>query len=93
MARLVARIRILPAEAESNLESVLSSMKASMPAGMELKGHAMEPIAFGLKAIVGDFTLEDAEGQMDKLEESIRGIEGVGEIEVMNISRQSVKMK
>jgi elongation factor 1-beta len=60
---------------------------------MEMKGHAMEPIAFGLKAIVGDFTLEDAEGQMDKLEEAIRGIDGVGEIEVMNISRQSVKMK
>ena len=93
MARLVARIRILPAEAESDLESVLSSMKSSMPEGMEMKGHAMEPIAFGLKAIVGDFTLEDAEGQMDKLEESIRRIEGVGEIEVMNISRQSVKMK
>ena len=93
MARLVARIRILPAEAESDLESVLSSMKSSMPEGREMKGRAMEPIAFGLKAIVGDFTLEDAEGQMDKLEESIRRIEGVGEIEVMNISRQSVKMK
>jgi elongation factor 1-beta len=93
MARLVARIRILPAEAESNLDNVLQSIKGSMPDGMEMKGHAMEPIAFGLKAIVGDFLLEDAEGQMDKLEESIRGIEGVGEIEVMNISRQSVKMK
>lgn len=93
MARLVARIRILPAEAESNLENVIESIKGSMPQGMEMKGHAMEPIAFGLKAIVGDFLLEDAEGQMDKLEESIRGIDGVGEIEVMNISRQSVKMK
>jgi elongation factor 1-beta len=64
-----------------------------MPAGMEMKGHAMEPIAFGLKALVGDFLLDDAEGQMDKLEESIRAVDGVGEIEVMNISRQSVSMK
>ena len=93
MARLVARIRILPAEAESNLESVVGSIRGSMPAGMEMKGHAMEPIAFGLKALVGDFLLDDAEGQMDKLEESIRKVEGVGEIEVMNISRQSVSMK
>ncbi|HKU49312.1 MAG TPA: elongation factor 1-beta [Nitrososphaera sp.] len=93
MARLVARIRILPAEAESNLDAVVQSIKSSMPEGMEMKGHAMEPIAFGLKAIVGDFLLEDAEGQMDKLEDSIRGIDGVGELEVMNISRQSVKMK
>ena len=93
MARLVARIRILPAEAESNLETVIQSIKASIPQGMEMKGHAMEPIAFGLNAIVGDFLLDDAEGQMDKLEDSIKNIEGVGEIEVMNISRQSVRMK
>jgi elongation factor 1-beta len=93
MARLVARIRIMPADAESNLYSVVKSIKSSMPQGMEMKGHAMEPIAFGLKAIVGDFLLEDAEGQMDRLEESIKSVEGVGEIEVTNISRQSVKMK
>lgn len=93
MARLVARIRIMPANAESNLDNVVNSMKSSMPEGMEMKGHAIEPIAFGLKAVVGDFVLEDAEGQMDKLEDSIKNIEGVGEIEVMNISRQSVKMK
>ena len=53
----------------------------------------MEPIAFGLNAIVGDFLLDDAEGQMDKLEECIKSVEGVGEIEVTNISRQSVRIK
>jgi elongation factor 1-beta len=83
----------MPADADSNLDNVLQSIKKSMPQGMEMKGHAIEPIAFGLKAIIGDFLLEDAEGQMDKLEESIKGVEGVGEIEVTNISRQSVKMK
>jgi elongation factor 1-beta len=93
MARLVVRIRILPADAESNLDNVVESIKKSMPHGMEMKGHVIEPIAFGLKAIVGDFLLDDAEGQMDKLEASIKIVEGVGEIEVTNISRQSVKMK
>ncbi|MDQ4101981.1 MAG: elongation factor 1-beta [Thermoproteota archaeon] len=93
MARLVVRIRILPAEAESNLEEVVDVIRKSVPEGMELKSSLMEPIAFGLKAIIGDFLLDDAEGQMDKLEESIKRVQGVGEIEVMNISRQSVKMK
>jgi elongation factor 1-beta len=93
MARLIARIRILPADSESNLDNVVESLKKSIPQGMEMKGHVMEPIAFGLKAIVGDFLLDDAEGQMDKLEESIKTVEGVGELEVTNISRQSVKMK
>lgn len=93
MARLVVRIRILPAEAESNLEEVAELIEKSVPEGMELKSSSMEPIAFGLKAIIGDFLLDDAEGQMDKLEESIKQVNGVGEIEVMNISRQSVRMK
>jgi len=93
MARLVVRIRILPAEAESNLEDVVELLKRSVPEGMEMKSSTLEPIAFGLKAIVGDFLLDDAEGQMDKLEESIKAVEGVGELEVMNISRQSVRMK
>jgi elongation factor 1-beta len=93
MARLVVRIRILPAEAESDIEEVVNLIKKSVPEGMELKSSSMEPIAFGLKAIIGDFLLDDAEGQMDKLEESIKRVQGVGEIEVMNISRQSVRMK
>lgn len=93
MARLVARIKILPADADTSVDNIISGLKGSIPEGMELKGHAKEPLAFGLNAVVGDFMLDDAEGQMDKLEDAIRGVAGVGEIEVMNISRASVKMK
>jgi elongation factor 1-beta len=46
-----------------------------------------------LYSVIADFTLDDSEGQMDLLEESIRKIEAVGEIEVINVSRQSVKIK
>jgi elongation factor 1-beta len=60
---------------------------------MQLKAHAKEPIAYGLNAIVGDFLIEDKEGQMDKLEDSIKSLTGVGEIQVINISRQSITMK
>jgi elongation factor 1-beta len=93
MARLIARIKILPADADINLDGVAEGLKKSVPEGMELKNYAKEPIAFGLHALVSDFYLDDAEGQMDKLEEAIKGVQGVGEIEVMNISRASVKMK
>ena len=92
MTRLIARIRILPAEADSDIEKVIQSLKNENMQGMELKGHKKEPIAFGLVAIIGDFLLNDEEGQMDKLEDSIKNIHGVGEIEVINVSRQSVKI-
>src|SRR3954469_18095605 len=91
--RLVARIRILPAESDSNLESVVTGLKDKIPKGMELKAHAKEPIAFGLNAIIGDFLIDDAEGEMEKLEESLKQTDGAGEIQIITISRQSVKMK
>ena len=93
MTRLVARVKILPAEAESDLESIIHALKTKAPEGVKMLAHAKEPIAFGLQAIIADLVLEDEAGQMDRLEEFVKSIHGVGEIDVLSMSRQSVKMK
>ena len=93
MARLVARIKILPVDSETDIDGLINNLKNGIPEGMELKAHAKEPIAFGLNALVGDFLLDDSEGEMEKLEESIKKVDGAGEIQVISISRMSVKMK
>ena len=93
MTRLVARIRILPAEAESDLDSIIHTLKTKAPEGVQMIAHVKEPIAFGLQAIVADLVLEDEAGQMDRLEEFVRSIRGVGQIDVVSMSRQSVNMK
>ncbi len=93
MARLVARIKVLPADSETNIDSLIINLKNGIPDGMELKAHATEPIAFGLNALICDFLLDDSEGEMDKLEDALKKTEGAGEIQVITISRQSVKMK
>lgn len=93
MARLVARIRILPADAEVSLDNILNSIKNNLDDNMDIKAHTKEPIAFGLNALICDFLLDDEEGQMDKLEDNIKKSDGVGEIQTINISRQSVSMK
>jgi elongation factor 1-beta len=90
---LVARIKILPAEADTDLDKLVTTLNNKIPEGMELKTHAREPIAFGVNALLGDFLIDDKEGQMDMLEESIKNTEGVGEIDVVSVSRQSVRMK
>ncbi|HEY7079119.1 MAG TPA: elongation factor 1-beta [Nitrososphaeraceae archaeon] len=93
MTRLVARIKILPAEADTDLNKLVDMLSVKIPNGMELKTHVTEPIAFGVSALLGDFLIDDKEGQMDMLEESIKNTEGVGEIDVVSVSRQSVRMK
>jgi elongation factor 1-beta len=93
MTKLVARIKILPSESETDIMSIPEALSETLPEELELIAHTKEPIAFGLYSILADFTLDDSEGQMELLEESIRKIKGVGQIEVINVSRQSVKIK
>lgn len=93
MTRLIARIKILPSDAESDLEGIIKTLSQSPPNGIVMKQHIKEPLAFGLYAIVADFVLDDAEGEMDRLEDSIKSVPGVGEIEVLFMSRQSVSIK
>lgn len=47
-----------------------------------------EPIAFGLVALVAHVLVpEDAQGRMDEVEELLKGISGVSEVQVM-VSRR-----
>jgi elongation factor 1-beta len=93
MSRLVARIKILPLEAETDLDEVITKLKSSIPTGMGIERYGKEPIAFGLNSLIFDFSLNDEEGQMDSLEEYIKKTEGVSEIQVITISRKSVNIK
>ncbi|MEM2759418.1 MAG: elongation factor 1-beta [Nitrososphaerales archaeon] len=89
MTRLVARIKLLPTDVDVNLDGIVEKLRTSLPNGMQIKNSVKEPIAFGLYALIVDFLLEDREGQMDKLENTVKGTEGVSEIEIMNLSRQA----
>jgi elongation factor 1-beta len=84
---------MLPSESDADIDSIPRILKETLPEGFKLLAHKKEPIAFGLYSLLADFTLDDSEGQMELLEESIRKVEAVGEIEVITVSRQSVSMK
>ncbi len=93
MARLLLKAKILPTGTEVDLDDIAKKIGVVLKDEIKLLKYTKEPLAFGLYFINGEFSLDDKEGQMDSLENAVRSIDGVGEFEVLGMSRASVDVK
>jgi len=89
----LVRLRVLPTDAEITPARISESIQKSLPSNIEIRRVVEEPIAFGLVASIIDFIIEDREGEMDRLEKSVRASELVSEIEVIGLSKLSTSLK
>jgi elongation factor 1-beta len=87
LAKVIAQIKIFPTETTVDLVELRKKVEKALPAGTAVAKFDEEPIAFGLVALVARVAMPDAEGQMDKVEEALKSVDNVGEIQVVNVWR------
>ena len=88
LARVLASIKIFPKEANIDLNPLKAKVQTSLPPGSSVQRFDEEPVAFGLVALIAHVVLpEDAAGHMDQVEEAIRSIDAVSEIQVLRMGR------
>ena len=92
MTKLIARVKILPASIDVDLDELAEKVEEKVSTVAELHSYYTEPIAFGLSALIADFLLEEKEGGTEPLEEALKSVEGVGEVDVIAVSRMSTKL-
>ncbi|MDO8537437.1 MAG: elongation factor 1-beta [archaeon] len=83
-SKVMVVFKILPEEPESidAIEKALHNIKTG-----KLEDLKKEPLAFGLSTIRAGITIQDkVDGLMEKLEEEIKNIPGVGQAEVEMIT-------
>jgi translation elongation factor aEF-1 beta len=88
LARILALIKIFPSDANIDLSALKAKIQGSLPAGSTVQKFDEEPVAFGLVVLIAHVVLpEDAGGTMEQIENAIRGVDLVSEIQVLRVGR------
>ena len=88
MAKVLASIKVFPSDANIDLPALRSRIERALPPSSNIRKVEEEPIAFGLVALIAHVEMpENVEGIMDQVEEAIKSVELVSEIQVLKVIR------
>ena len=90
MARVAVVLKVFPSSVDIQPSQLLEKIKGILPEGYNIEASGEEPIAFGLKALKLVISMpEETEGGTQKLEEIIKSLDSVNEVEVEAVHRMS----
>ena len=82
MGDVAIALKVMPSSPEADLESI----KTKVSELVKVQDAKLEPLAFGLKCLKLLVVRPDSEGGTEDLEAKIKEIEGVGDVEVENVT-------
>lgn len=87
MGTALITLKIMPASPETDLEAIKEKAKSIIEEG---KGEEIqfkeEPVAFGLKAVIASFSIDEDNG-LEPIENKIKEIEEVNSCDVIDMRR------
>jgi elongation factor 1-beta len=92
MGSYVIRLKLLPEDTATEHQKILDSVAGVLPKPAQIRGHKIEPIAFGLSAIIVDVVAPEEDGVVDRIEEAVSKAPLVGQYETVGVSRMSTKL-
>lgn len=87
MGEVLLKYRIMPEGADVDLGELESQVSGRLPEFAQLQTAEAKPFAFGLKALEVTIVVEDEEGNNDKVEEILHGVENVQGVELVEMGR------
>jgi elongation factor 1-beta len=88
----VIRVKLLPEDTTTDHQKLVESVQGLLPNDVKLRGQKIEPIAFGLSAVIVDLVAPEEEGMIDKVEEAVSKAPLVSQYEVIGVSRMSSRL-
>jgi elongation factor 1-beta len=88
----VIRLKLLPQDTTTDHQKIVDSVSGVLPKPAVIRGQKVEPIAFGLSAIIVDIVAPEEEGVIDKIEEVVSTAPLVGQYELIGVSRMSSRL-
>ena len=83
MAQVIVTFKVMPTGIEVDLDKLEKELKVASHS----ERINREPIAFGLVAINVTVLVEDEGGRLESMENKLKAVDGVGSIEVTEITR------
>ena len=86
MGDVIVTIKVLPEDSNIDIAKLKEKVNTNLANVCKIASMEIQEIAFGLKAIRVQAIMPDADGEIDKVESAISGIQGVGQVDTEDMS-------
>lgn len=88
MADVLITLKVMPEDIEVNLDNLYDEVARRIESfGGKVKSKEFQPVAFGLKAVIIKFYIDEAKGWSEEHEEELTNIKGVNSVNVEEVRR------